>query len=566
MADRSESRKKGLCVLVSVALAVVSAACGEDGEMDGGEPSVETTGGALTASGQATLEDYWEGNARWELVRSQPHHSGVHIEVVDGVWYKFYRKVNRDSQDNFIDADTAVQMSTDQGATWSSEVIALDADVLGYSYATDGDTWYDPADGGTWHYLFQCNTGPPNGWQGCYAYRNGSSPMGAFVQISENPVIGPDAQLLWNAICQQGDHCYDLVGGNPVGGAGTFNIFDQDEDWFYVSFHGFDSENNPGSTENGFRGIAVTADFRTYFVDGEQSTPTPSDAYLDRLDQRNDLDPNDEPWDEDWHASGPGPVGFGAGNILEEGAYYYALGEGPDFSLLCEKDPNQRWDLGLFRSDSLTDTDWDPLPAGNPIFYSDDTSPSTCQPEYSRLFKDGDTTYIHMSRQLGIGEFLLYRLVPDSNLLDNGNVWKCEDGLPGNLVWSWTTFGTANVMAKRDAVNSTDFNCYLEFDCGTGSCVGSGVQQDIEDISHLSTPTIHWGGRVRTAMSTGDLSLQLQQLDSSGGLVGVAYINDVSLDTTYRDVRFTNTFTLDSATVALRYVLNPKSSPDLLGG
>ena len=190
-----------------------------------------------------TLADYWAGAARWKLARKwtdadlgQPGAgSGAHVEIVDGRWYLFNRTPPRGTcPDGERRVGVHVRASGDRGATWGAPVPIIEP-TPGSQWScagSDGDAYYDETRR-TWRYLFQCKT-ETGGWQGCYAERSDSDPMGPFAPPPDlrNPVIRSGE--LWGEICDPGDDC----GGQPVRDEGTFNIFRHGDGGFWVSFHG----------------------------------------------------------------------------------------------------------------------------------------------------------------------------------------------------------------------------------------------------------------------------------------------------------------------------------------
>jgi len=239
------------------------------------------------AAAPATLDDFWQGRARWELVRRYTlagtgwpygYGAGAHLTIVDDTWHLFSRTIHwGDACGAMTDRlGTAVRTSTDRGVTWSDPVeIIVPRDGTPWACAaTDGDAAFDAATG-TWHYLFQCLTaGGP--WNGCHVERPAADPAGEFVATHANPVI--PAGSLWQRICNQvSDDCVTIPGGpGLVHDEGTFNIFLHEGGVYSVSFHGFDGV-------RGYRGIARTSDFVTWDA-GDPAAGVPTDAVVDRAD------------------------------------------------------------------------------------------------------------------------------------------------------------------------------------------------------------------------------------------------------------------------------------------
>ena len=306
---------------------------------------------AQSSNQAATLAQYWSGEAQWKLERTWPEggaSGSSHIEVANGMWYEFIRYIDWDPNENGctrfgVSLGINVRSSLNKGATWSEPVTVV-APIPNKPWtcaASDGDAYYDAVNN-KWRLLFQClsndQTGPSSKWMGCYAEREGADPMGAFIPVPQNPVI--NSGNLWSQICNTPqDDCSILAGGpGRVHDEGTFNIFRFDGLYYWVSFHGYDDV-------RGYRGIAKTTNFITWIA-GSSLQGLPADSIVDK----NDL----ALWREWWDF--PGAIGVGAGSILLDGGYYYSLTEGADHNLACTN--GQHWDLGLFRSSSLTQTTW----------------------------------------------------------------------------------------------------------------------------------------------------------------------------------------------------------------
>jgi hypothetical protein len=463
----------------------------------------------------ATLADYWQGGARWELVRRYTlagtgwpygYGAGAHLTIVNGTWYLFSRTIHwGDSCGAMTDRlGTAVRTSTDRGVTWSAPVeIIVPRDGTPWACAaTDGDAAFDAASG-TWHYLFQClpTSGP---WSGCHVERAALDPAGEFVATDANPVI--PAGSLWQRICNQlGDDCVSIPGGiGQVYDEGTFNIFLAEGGFYYVSFHGFDGV-------RGYRGIARTSDFVTWDA-GDPAAGVPTDAVLDRLDLVG--------WREAW--LGGGPIGVGAGSILRDGGYFYQITEGADVNLGCTA--GQNWDWGMFRSASLTAATWEQLPAGNPFLYSSreperDGQPLPCNPAYARLVRDPATgeTLLHYTREsmdASYAGIYLYRLVRSPNLLVNGDLWMCT-----GQAWQIFPLGNTNLAVYRLPRQSVDDNCYLATNCGAPSCTpGQSVYQDV-DLGGPAPARVAFGGRFASEGGPATVNVVLFQLAADSSIV-----------------------------------------------
>ena len=501
--------------MLAIAAAVVIAIARDEG----GEPVVRP----------ATLADYWAGSARWELAAkwTDVDPSGAHMEIVGNHWYLFDRgHTSGTCPDGELRSGVQVRESTDRGATWSAPVmvIAPAADTPWSCAATDGDAVYDR---GVWRYLFQCKA-DGGGWNGCYAERRAASPMGPFSgEGVENPVIR--SGQLWGQICDAGDDC----GGQPVHDEGTFNVFDRGDGSYWVSFHGFNGA-------RGYRGIARTVDFRRFVVD-RPDEGVPGDAFLDERDA--------DDFNESW-ADGRS-IGAGAGGIVAEGGYFYALNEFPDMSLRCTD--GQNWDLGLFRSASLASTTWAPFPGGNPIVYSSrapdaNGQPRGCNVLYPSLFRDPATGTWYLMHGRGSSDpayngIYVYRLVHDANLLVNGDFATAD-------ARGWTL--PPGAVVNRLPNGSPDGTQYLSFGCEANPC--QSVSQDVPVDSGAAGRAVSFGGTFRADSGSGSVRLAVLQLDGSRRVVDEDAV-DVTAGAAYAESR--GAATVRPETRFLRYALTP---------
>jgi hypothetical protein len=458
----------------------------------------------------ATLADYWRGDARWAFERKltgpqlgqEGPQSGAHMEAVGDRWYLFNRVYRPGTcPDGEPRMGVQVRESADRGATWSPPAIVIEP-TPGSAWscaATDGDAFYDEAHG-KWLYLFQCRA-DDGGWNGCYAERGGHTPMGTFATDVENPVIRSGD--LWGAICDANDDC----GQRTVFEEGTFNIFDHDGQYFWISFHGSDGV-------HGYRGIAKSRDFRrgSYVVD-RPAEGVPADAILDASDSMG--------FQEQWAPGGP--IGAGAGTIVREGDHLYTLNEFPDISLRCTD--GQNWDLGMFRSTSTASVSWEPFPGGNPIVASSrapeaNGQPLGCNVLYPTLFRDPSTGAWYLMHGRATTDpanhgLYIYRLVRDANLLENGDFAR------GNtLGWTYSPVGGTNVDLPRLPNGSPDGTPYLAFNCGAPGCgPDASVFQDVPINRRVSGRRFDYGGTLRTDGSEGTLTMAVHQLDAAGVVI-----------------------------------------------
>lgn len=509
----------------------------------------QLTSVAVGTGDPGTLGEYWNGTADWQFVRKHTaattgvngFYDGTSINVMpDGTWYLFSRRVAYDSSCVGQALDTVIRKSTNKGATWSDPVVAV-AHTPGTPWecmATDGSAFYNPAEN-KWHFLFQCLSGGV--FKGCELSRAGSDPMGAFTisPSGGNPVI--DQGELWTQICNTAaDHCSILAGGpGRVSDEGTYNIFEFDGTYYWVAFHGF---YNP----LGFRGIAKTADFQTWIA-GDSAQGVPSDAIHDVYDAQG--------WRETWGTGGN--IGFGAGSMIQEGGYYYDLTEAADLNLGCVE--GQRWDLGLLRSTSLTNTSWAQVPRGNPIVYSSRAIEQDgyfgaagnvlrCNVSYAHVFRDPVDGIVYMmfgrrSNDPDFDGFYLYRLEKTDNALTNGDFSTASEA-------PWLRYGAStNAVVYRLPNLSPNGSEFLEFNCGGACNESNSVYQDVP-ITGGSSGTLTYGGRFSSATPDGSLTLALFQLDQSYNVVQTDSVTFTA--STSWDARSKSTNLLPATTI-LRY-------------
>jgi hypothetical protein len=501
------------------------------------------------------LSDFWAGRASLVLDRKWTStslglpggggYAGAHVEMVGDRWFLFNRRTDPGTcagkQPGTVPMATLVRASDDAGRTWGAPVAAVEP-TPGTAWecaATDGDAAFDERTG-TWRYLFQCMGAAP-GWHGCYAERRAPDPLGRFeAPPNVNPVITPGA--LWGRICDdpETDECARPAGPTPVSQEGTFNIFARDGSSWWVGFHGYDGR-------YGYRGLARTETFRRrdWKVNGAQGTPT--DANVDAKDAR--------AWRETWHEGGP--VGAGAGSVLEDGGAYYQLVEEPDIDLACT--PGQNWDLGLLRTDDLARTTWQQFPGGNPIVYSSrepgpDGQSAFCNVEYPGLFKDaGGVTYLmhgRISSDPGYDGIYVYRLEWDRNLLRNGSLWRAD-----GEAWSPLSGTSAQMSVERYPDQSPDGTPWLAVACGAGPCDGQqAVHQDVPVDRGDAGGELAFGGSFRADQGEGRLQLGLLQLDANGTVVADQAV-PVAAGTGY--VRARGSVTIDERARRLRLQIAP---------
>lgn len=337
--------------------------------------------GATTACAQPTLDDLWEGRARFEQV-GELNYGALHADGVPkaeagwytasgGRWYAFSRSViaNRSANCPLDHTEVMVSESRDKGRTWSTPLVAASpgTSAAGDGCAIlDGSTFHDQSSG-TWHLLAQClDRDQRGGWSLCHYTRRAVTPLGRFVADPANPVVR--SGQLWRSICAGTDKSCPL----GVVDEGTPDIVEKHNGLFIVTFHGFDGK-------NGYRGVAATPDFRTWTLASEG---LPNNAILTAAEC------------SAWLA---GCVGFGQATAIRSGSHIYVVAEAMDRSLLCQE--NQTWTFALLRSErgawpKSGQKEWE-LFRGNPLLRPADPDPKTrCQVAYARWLVDGTDTYL----------------------------------------------------------------------------------------------------------------------------------------------------------------------------
>jgi hypothetical protein len=549
---RPSGRRRGLLPLVLVLAALAASTVA----LVFAAPGVEVGPGPPDAP--PGLGDLWSGRASLVLDKKWTStslgrpgggaYAGSHVEVVGDTWYLFHRRTHEEPCEGHGPGSrrmgTEVRASTDRGATWGppATVVTPTPGTPWSCAASDGDAVYD-AEAGTWHYLFQCQ-GATGGWHGCHLERRGGSPLGEFTAPvrGANPVIAPGQ--LWRRICDDpGDDCHRAPGQAPIADEGTFNVFGSDGERWWVGFHGWDGS-------QGFRGIARTSSFRRgdWQVDGAGGTPT--DAVLDARDAAG--------WRESWAPGGP--VGAGAASVLEDDGRYYQLAEVPDMSLGCTT--GQNWNLGLFRAASLSSTEWEQYPGGNPIVYSSRKPDSTgsvtwCNVEYPGLFEDAatGTTYLMHGRISGDPAndgIYVYRLEWDRNLLFNGDFWRADAH-----GWKPREDAPAKLSVERDPDGSPDGTPYLSFNCGAPTCdAGRSVYQDVTVEPDLAGDRLAFGGSFRTHAGGGRLDAAVLQLGPAGEVIERTV---VAVDATGAYAEARGELEVDPRARRLRFELYPRT-------
>lgn len=517
----------------------------------------------IPVSGRPTMADYWNGTARWKFDRKmtwassgqQSVYDGSSIKIVGTTWYLFNRVVRSDLPgcQTGSPLGTQVRRSTDQGQTWSASVAVISPtpNTPWSCAATDGDVYYNSSagPGGTWYYIIQCLE-VNGGWNGCAFSRTGADPMGVFTPLPNNPVIrGHD---LWDKICNAStDDCVIQTNNTPrqVFDEGTFEIFRYDGTYYWVGFHGAAIQ---GGTILGFRGIAKTTNFINWLA-GDDAPDLPRDAILDRNDAANFN------WRENWNSGGP--IGAGAGSIFYDNGYYYQVSEFPDVSLGCLN--NQNWNVGMFRSATLTNVNWEQYPnfgdpnhpTGNPVVYSSNAVEGSgiqpCNIQYMHLFKDPNTGIIYLAfgRRSADPQYdgiYYYRLDNTPNLLINSDFWRAD-------TYGWGTFNVAtDFSASREVNKSPDGSPYLRLRCNSDCTGDKSVYQNVNVPTNYRGLPFTFGGQFATDTGTSSLTLVVWQFDSNGVQIAanqVAY--NITPGSSYAN--FQATGTIASNATSLRY-------------
>ncbi|WP_375386262.1 sugar-binding protein [uncultured Microbacterium sp.] len=467
-----------------------------------GASAVVTPGDAATAD-PPTLQDYWNGDADWTLVKkTSATDSGIMnaadgqriVATPDGTWYRFSRAWGTGGS---CQLSSVVRASSDQGATWSAPetVVAPEAGTAWSCYATDGGAFYNQ-DQNRWYFLFQCHNGST--WAGCVVTKDGADPRGGgWVPVSTSPVV--KSGDLWKMICDDPtDDCVSISSGSPVRDEGTFDIFQFDGTYYWVAFHGFDGI-------RGYRGIAKTADFTTWIA-GDTAEGLPADATFDRKDS--------DTWRETWRNGSS--IGVGHGSILKQEGYFYQIVEAADRNLACAV--GQRWDVGIYRTADLTSTAWEGLPMGNPFLYSSleprkDGKIQPCQIVYPSVFEDPTSRAVYLS--YGILDDLdpdrnavvWLKLSWKTNLLSNGNFWKAT-------LDDFTTSAGAAWAAERVLSLTADASPSLSVTPGAEPAT---ISQTVTVDPALGSSLIA-SGKIR-GDGTGSATLVLSQLDGAGAVL-----------------------------------------------
>lgn len=249
----------------------------------------------------SNLTQFWQGQAYWQFLyrynettipdyESWNSGEGSSFTITqNGIWYLFARIIfSHDDERIWKNASAncpallgvTVRKSLDKGKSWSRAVnfIVPSENSLWECMGTDGGAFYDEQEQ-TWHYLFQC-LDRNFVWNGCHLQYKGTDPTQSSPSSwtgTGNPVIRSGS--LWSRICANpAAICHLLPQKLPQyltipNQEGTFDIFQKQNGYFYVSFHGYDNI-------NGYRGIAKTNNWINWIAAQDD---LPSDAIFEPL-------------------------------------------------------------------------------------------------------------------------------------------------------------------------------------------------------------------------------------------------------------------------------------------
>jgi hypothetical protein len=519
----------------------------------------------------ATMADFWAGNAEWkfqhELDMYKPETfavgvknpfkvtglskpvdidpvqdqivqiesgGGSRIKVVGDTWYWFHRIIyyNEHCQKPInvstiypgvseFRLGTGVKVSKDLGKTWTytREIVPpLDNTAVGCQ-GIDGDFFYDNIQN-RWYSLFQCLESTYTNFEvaGCLAFKDGSDPVGDWnitslsggsPRVIKRLTTGNKMYETSSPICANRDPNIYRCANTKYGDDGTFEIIDRDgAGGYYVGFHNYDPY-----TQEGTRGLVrASGDFQTYTSAG------PTDAILGKKDLAS--------WREDFHDT----KGFGAMSTMKEGGYYYGFVDGFDVSLQCRANTDQNWDFGLYRTTSLTNSNWETF-SQNPVFYSDDTVNNTgCDLQYIALFKDNTgqiwSNFMRRNKKEDAafqGEIMgFYKLVKKQSVLANGDYWKCYtenwNGSGSNI---YHYFGDTSIKLKDPMTETTgdasDRNCRLNLDCTVINCLNQTSFQFLDLITDKNA--IYFDLKAKSNGGVGKFQVRVFLRDSNQNVI-----------------------------------------------
>jgi hypothetical protein len=352
-----------------------------------GSAAVTSGGGAIVGVDpyDKLMSQLWEGSAHLQPIVNMQipttpasgapfvdgMDEGTRIISVNGSWYLFSREYNYAPNPVQCTGDFSrivVRASADHGRNWGSETVVAEPNLsLGECALADGFPYWD-ADTGIWHYLVQMLK-TDGTWNIDHFTLQGPNPVARFAPDLANPVVQSGA--LWSSICGTGKSC-------PAGtmDEGTPEITSKANGLFYVTFHGVSLTGSPPIAA-GYRGIAATADFRTWITSGNG---LPGDAIWSSNDCQK--------WSVKWSPT-TGCVGGGDASSLRTSRYTYMLIESSDISVGCV--PGQDWAIGLVRAPAVSASGhWEQLPS-NPMMNAGTGAP--CGLQYPTLFKDSGQVY-----------------------------------------------------------------------------------------------------------------------------------------------------------------------------
>lgn len=343
-------------------------------------PLLLLTGGA--AGNALTLDNVWNRTAHFQQVGilnwekapgGSPSEGSSWFLVQDRKWYAFSRReaTHRRSHCPADQWEIVARESTDNGKSWTTPIIIASPGQSNHGdgcAVVDGDTYFDSATQ-TYHLLAQClDRDKAGGWSLCHYTRKGSTPLGAFVADSANPVVL--GGQLWSQLCNaEASTCTK----NTVD-EGTPDIVMEHGGLFFVTIHGFD----PVATRS-VRGVVATSNFRDWSIVGHG---LPGSPILSAADCSFWL---------------TGCIGVGTADALLTSGKIYLVVETMDKGLACVR--GQQWVFHLLRAKRGTwpqagKHEWENMPGHAFIKGAWDRRDIQCQVNYARWISDGPDTYL----------------------------------------------------------------------------------------------------------------------------------------------------------------------------
>ncbi len=342
-----------------------------------------------SVSSGATLQEFWDGKAYFELVRLWGLQDGTltpetntdfKIVVVGNTWYRFSNETYTTTDATCVARGISTIMrevvyrSADRGTTWSNRTVVVEPSV-GTPYqciAGQGDAYFD-ADASTWHYIFSClaSTG---GWSTCHAQRASADPLGPY--IADSTAIAGGTLFKPN-----------FGSDYTVDDETAFQILDKVNGRYRVLFF---ASHTVSPWQYGTLALFSTADFKSFTPVGGLLTAN-SNATCGL-----------------W--MNVPCAGVGASSILLDGGWYYLIAESSDqYDLACRA--GEKWYDGILRTQSVSSPSWQGPPDGqSALIYPTsqiqfDGATAPCGVQYPHLFKDGSDIYIEVTRMNAIDQY-----------------------------------------------------------------------------------------------------------------------------------------------------------------